>query len=46
MLLPRRCVMSVLRLIDANANRAREALRVMEDAARFLLDDAELAGEL
>ena len=38
--------MSVLRLIDANANRAREALRVMEDAARFLLDDAEIAGEL
>ena len=38
--------MSVLRLIDANANRAREALRVMEDAARFLLDDAELAGAL
>jgi thiamine-phosphate pyrophosphorylase len=30
---------SVLRLLDANANRAREALRVMEDAARFLLDD-------
>lgn len=34
------------RIIDANANRAREALRVMEDAARFLLDDAALAGEL
>lgn len=33
----------VLRIIDANANRAREALRVMEDAARFLLDDAALA---
>lgn len=38
--------MSVPRLIDANANRAREAMRVMEDAARFLLDDAPLAGEL
>lgn len=37
---------SVLRILDANANRAREALRVMEDAARFLLDDAELAGGL
>ncbi len=36
----------MLRIIDANANRAREALRVMEDAARFLLDDAALAGEL
>ncbi len=33
---------SVLRIIDANANRAREALRVMEEAARFILDDAEL----
>ena len=37
---------SVLRIIDANANRAREALRVMEDAARFLLNDGALAGEL
>jgi thiamine-phosphate pyrophosphorylase len=27
------------RILDANANRAREALRVLEDAARFLLDD-------
>src|SRR5215510_5818105 len=33
---------SVLRILDANANRAREALRVMEEAARFILDDAEL----
>ena len=30
------------RLLDANANRAREAVRVLEDAARFVLDDAEL----
>ena len=30
------------RVIDANANRAREALRVMEDLARFILDDAAL----
>ena len=29
------------RIIDANANRAREALRVLEDAGRFLLDDRE-----
>jgi thiamine-phosphate pyrophosphorylase len=36
----------VLRLLDANANRAREALRVMEDAARFLLDHAELQAGL
>lgn len=34
---------SVLRILDANANRAREALRVMEEAARFLLDDAALS---
>ena len=34
---------SVLRIIDANLNRAREALRVMEEAARFLLDDAALS---
>ncbi len=34
----------ILRIIDANANRAREALRVMEEAARFILDDAEQSG--
>jgi thiamine-phosphate pyrophosphorylase len=37
---------SVMRILDANANRAREALRVMEEAARFVLDHSELAGEL
>jgi len=37
---------NVQRLLDANANRAREALRVMEDAARFLLDDAAMARSL
>ncbi len=37
--------MSVLRVIDANANRAREALRVMEDAARFVLNDSALTAE-
>jgi thiamine-phosphate pyrophosphorylase len=36
----------VLRILDANANRAREALRVMEDAARFILDDAHLSSQL
>lgn len=36
----------VMRLIDANANRAREALRVMEDGARFLLDDAPLSASI
>ena len=33
---------SVARVMDANANRAREALRVLEDAARFVLDDTTL----
>ncbi|MEM7624396.1 MAG: thiamine phosphate synthase [Planctomycetota bacterium] len=37
---------SVLRIIDANANRAREALRVMEEAARFILNEAELSGAI
>ena len=37
---------ALLRLLDANANRAREALRVLEDYARFVLDDAELCGSL
>jgi len=31
------------RIIDANANRAREALRLMEDLARFMLDDTPLS---
>lgn len=33
--------MALLRIIDAAANRAREALRVLEDYARFALDDRE-----
>lgn len=36
-------VSSELRMLDANLNRAREALRVMEDVARFVLSDADLA---
>src|SRR5579884_3291094 len=36
----------VLRLLDANANRAREALRVLEDYARFVRDDRQLAAAL
>ena len=32
-----------LRLLDANFNRAREALRVMEDYARFQLNDPQLS---
>ncbi len=38
--------MSVLRIIDANANRAREALRVVEDYARFGLSDDDLCSRL
>lgn len=34
------------RILDANANRAREAMRVMEEAARFSLDDAKLTRDL
>ena len=37
---------AVLRILDANANRAREALRTMEDYARFALNDAAVCGEL
>jgi thiamine-phosphate pyrophosphorylase len=33
------------RILDASANRAREALRVIEDYCRFSLDDAFLSGE-
>jgi thiamine-phosphate pyrophosphorylase len=33
----------VWRLLDANANRAREGLRIIEDTARFVLDDAAAA---
>lgn len=36
----------VRRLLDANVNRAGEAMRVLEDAARFILNDASLAGAL
>src|SRR3954470_3038929 len=36
----------VLRLLDANFNRAREALRVIEDYARFVLDDQPTCGAL
>ncbi len=37
---------TLARIIDANANRAREGLRVMEDAARFALDDGGLSAGL
>lgn len=34
------------RILDASANRAREALRVLEDYTRFALADAFLSGQL
>lgn len=37
---------SVLRILDATFNRAREALRVLEDVARFHLDDRAGSAEL
>jgi len=37
---------AILRLVDANANRAREAARVLEDYARFVLNDAPLSARL
>lgn len=40
------CVPDVLRLIDANLNRAREALRVLEDFVRFSANDPALSAEL
>jgi thiamine-phosphate pyrophosphorylase len=36
----------VLRLLDANLNRAREGLRVLEDTARFVWKDAPLFAKL
>jgi thiamine-phosphate pyrophosphorylase len=38
--------MDALRILDADGNRAAEGLRALEDAARFLLADAVLAGRL
>ena len=36
----------VLRIIDANINRATEGLRVAEDIVRFVLDDGKLTSKL
>lgn len=43
--LPRGERTMLLRIIDAAANRAREAMRVLEDDARFALDDRNRTGE-
>ena len=32
----------IVRLLDANLNRAREGLRVVEDTARFVWDDSRM----
>jgi thiamine-phosphate pyrophosphorylase len=37
---------NIHRLIDANLNRCREGLRVIEDALRFVLSDEQLAGKI
>lgn len=37
---------SAIRIIDANANRAREAARLLEDAARFMLDDQQICARI
>jgi thiamine-phosphate pyrophosphorylase len=36
----------ILRLLDANLNRAAEGMRVLEETARMLFDDRRLTGEL
>ncbi|MBT5124764.1 MAG: thiamine phosphate synthase, partial [Planctomycetaceae bacterium] len=36
-------VIGVLRIIDANANRAAEALRTIEEYARFVVSDANMS---
>lgn len=36
----------IYRILDADFNRVREALRVLEDLARFHLEDAQAAGAL
>ena len=37
---------AILRVLDANLNRAREALRVMEEHARLVLADATLTSDI
>ena len=43
---PREDLRPILRALDANCNRAREAFRVAEDVARFVLDDPKLLQHL
>ncbi len=37
---------NIYRILDANFNRAREAMRVIEDFARFILDDTEISSSV
>ena len=37
---------AIARILDANFNRSREALRVMEDYARFVLNDGRISGAI
>jgi thiamine-phosphate pyrophosphorylase len=36
----------IIRIIDANLNRGREGLRVVEDLVRFIIDDSSLASKI
>lgn len=36
----------IYRILDANANRLREGLRVLEDIARFIYNDDRITGNL
>jgi len=36
----------IARIVDANFNRSRESLRVMEDYGRFVLNDGGLSGQI
>jgi thiamine-phosphate pyrophosphorylase len=36
----------ILRIIDANINRISEGLRVLEDIARFIVEDVEISRQL
>lgn len=42
----RNAVHALLRGMDANFNRAKEALRVLEDISRFFLEDRNLTAKL
>ncbi len=37
---------NILRIIDANLNRSKEGLRVVEDFARFVLSDDKISSEI